>query len=632
MSDDPLVLGGEFPAADREQWRELVEAVLNGAPFDKKLVHRTAEGLAVQPLYTADDVDTASDPAGLPGAAPFVRGSHPAGHVGQGWDIRQRHVIRVPADTNAGILTDLERGVTSVLLGATVAVDVDVLEAVLDGVLLDLAPIALEAGIHQQSAIDALLQLWQRRGVPANAALGSLRVDPLGTLARYGSLDRSLPAAYARQAELIRALAEQPGVAVIGVDATPYADAGASDAQELAFSLATAVEYLRGVGGSGIDVDTACRRFEFTYAATADQFSTIAKLRAARRLWARVADVSGASAEGAAQRQHAVTSGAMLTQRDPWVNMLRTTIACFAAGVGGADAVTAAPFDDAIGVPDEFARRIARNTQLLLIEESNLARVIDPAGGSWYVESLTDELARAAWALFQDVERSGGMAKALQSGDVAGQIDAVWSARLRDVATRRAPITGVSEFPDVDEERVRRPARGVIAPLAAPALTVAPLPLRRLSAGYEALRDAADAASTTPTVFLANLGPAAVHTARATFAKNFFEAGGIRALGNDGFDDDAALVEAFRSSGARLAVICSSDSVYADRASSAASALKAAGAEGVYLAGNPGDQRDGWVGAGVDEFIHIGSDVLGILQAAHDRLGTGAGPHEGDRS
>lgn len=630
-SADQLVLGGEFPTASREAWLELVDAVLEGAPFDKKLVHLTPDGLAVQPLYGADDTDTSGDPAGLPGAAPFVRGSRAAGHVESGWDIRQRHLVDDLRATNDALLDDLERGVTSLLLQFAGPVAVADLDEVLDGVLLDLAPVALDAGVHQRSAVEALQALWQRRGVPAGAALASLRIDPLGVLARHGVLDSTLGDAYAHAGGLLSSLADHPGVQVLAVDVTPHADAGCSDAQELAYALATAVDYLRGIEAVGADVDSACRRLEFTYSASADQFATIAKLRAARRLWARVAEACGVTGDGAAQRQHVITSAAMFTQRDPWVNMLRTTIACFAAGVGGADAITVVPFDAAIGVSDDFARRVARNTQLLLAQESRLAQVVDPAGGSWFVETHTDELAHTAWRLFQDIEAAGGMAQALQAGSVAAQIDGVWRQRRSAIATRRSPITGVSEFPHVDEERLRRPPVPPVAPPAVQVVSVDPLPVRRLAAGYEALRDGADDASTTPTVFLANVGPVATHTARSTFAKNFFEAGGIRAVGNDGFDDAAALADAYRASGARLAVICSSDAVYAERVAEVAPALEAAGCERIYLAGNPGGHRDAFRAAGVDEFVHIGSDVLGILQGAHDVLGTGADIAEGDR-
>ncbi|NEA13363.1 methylmalonyl-CoA mutase, partial [Streptomyces sp. SID10692] len=247
--------------------------------------------------------------------------------------------------------------------------------------------------------------------------------------------------------------AEYPELRAVAVDALPYHEAGGSAGEELGLSLATGVAYLRALTGAGMSVEAACGQLEFRYAATADQFLTIAKLRAARRLWARVAEASGAPAAGA-QRQHAVTSPVMMTRRDPWVNMLRTTLATLGAGVGGAESVTVLPFDHALGLPDAFARRIARNTSTILIEESHLARVVDPAGGSWYVERLTDELAAAAWAFFQETERAGGLPAALRSGMVAERLAATWAARSAKLARRKEPITGVSEFPMPGERAV----------------------------------------------------------------------------------------------------------------------------------------------------------------------------------
>ena len=300
------------------------------------------------------------------------------------------------------------------------------------------------------------------------------------------------------------------------------------------------------------------------------------------------------AAEGGAQRQHAVTSTVMMTQRDPWVNMLRTTVACLAAGVGGADAVTVLPFDSALGLPDDFARRIARNTQAILLDESNLARVIDPAGGSWYVEQLTDQLARAAWDWFQQVERAGGQQAALRSGLIAGRIAENWAKRSADLARRREPITGVSEFPNLGERPVARDP--------APARPGGGLPRVRRAEAFEALRSRSDAilaaTGARPAMVLAALGPAAVYTARSSFAANLFQAGGIETalveVEATGQPDLQALADAFTASGARVACICSSDALYAEYGEAAAAALKAAGARYVVLAGRPGDRREAY--------------------------------------
>ncbi|HZY75043.1 MAG TPA: methylmalonyl-CoA mutase family protein, partial [Jatrophihabitantaceae bacterium] len=361
--------------------------------------------------------------------------------------------------------------------------------------------------------------------------------------------------------------------------------------------------YLRALTDAGLAVDEALELIEFRFAVTDDQFTSIAKLRAARRLWGRVAELSGAAPTLRGQRQHAVTSAAMMTQRDPWVNMLRTTIACFAAAVGGADAITVLPFDNAIGLPDDFARRIARNTQSVLHDESSLGRVLDPGGGSWYVESLTQQLAERAWSAFTAIERSGG-ALAYVDGELADALARTRAQRDEQIALRRMPITGVSEFAFLEEQPVTR------APSPRPAST-GPVAAHRYAEQFEALRDRADAAANRPTLFLAALGPAAVHSPRAGFAANLFAAGGICSVTGTGTVDE--LAQAFADSGCALACICSSDKVYAESAAEAAQALRAAGAAQVWLAGKVEIP-------GVDKTIFAGCDALAALNAAFDVL------------
>jgi methylmalonyl-CoA mutase len=453
-SADQLLLASEFNPATRDQWRSLVEKVLRRSGTEPDaLTSETYDGFALQPLYTADDV---SPDAGFPGVPPYTRGGQPHGAVATGWDVRQRHAHPDTTVTRKAVLGDLENGVTSLwLVVGPAGVPLDALPDVLDEVYLDLAPVTLDAGADVAAAAKALLDLHEDKGIQASEVRGNLGADPLGLRARTGrpqDLDGTV--------ELATRVAERYAkLRSVVVDALPYHEAGSSDGQELGYALATAVAYLRALTDAGLTVEDAARQLEFRFAATADQFGTIAKLRAARRLWARVAEVSGVST---AVPQHAVTSSTMMTRRDPWVNMLRTTLACFAAGVGGADAVTVQPFDTAIGLPDAFARRIARNTQSILLEESRVAGVIDPAGGSWYVERHTDELARAGWAVFQEVERAGGIAAALDAGLVDDKIAAVRAARTARLDAGDEAITGVTVFPNSDEKPLTRqpePAR-----------------------------------------------------------------------------------------------------------------------------------------------------------------------------
>ncbi|MFI1444649.1 methylmalonyl-CoA mutase family protein [Streptomyces fructofermentans] len=597
LPDDGLPLAAEFPETTHEQWRHLVSGVLrksgrelSGEAAEDALSTALEDGLRTRPLYTAHH---SSPDAGFPGFAPFVRGGSAAGTLAGGWDVRQRH-----ATTEAGAaLADLENGVGSLwLVVGDDGIPVPSLGQVLDGVYLDLAPVVLDAGRDVEPAARELLRLFEERGVAHEAARGNLGGDPLGHEARTGeALDHT---AVTRLALLCART--YPGLRALTVDALPYHEAGGSAAQELGCSLATGLANLRELTAAGLTVGQACAQMEFRYAATADQFLTIAKLRAARRLWARVAEVCGAP-EAGAQVQHAVTSPVMMTRRDPWVNMLRTTIATLAAGAGGADSVTVLPFDHALGLPDAFARRIARNTSTILVEESHLSRVIDPAGGSWYVEKLTDELAHAGWEFFQRIEKEGGQAAALRSGLVREALAATWAERSAKLARRREPVTGVSEFPHLDERPVeRRPA---------PEPPAGGLPRVRRDEAFEALRARSDAHLTAtgarPRIFLAALGPAAAHTARLTFASNLFQAGGIEPVTDGAFED----------SGATEACLCSSDALYEERAAEVAGALREAGAGHVSLAGRPGEYP------GVDAFVFAGCDAVAVLGAALDRMG-----------
>ncbi len=588
ITTEPLSLAADFPAATDAQWLKLVGKVLAGADFDRKLVARTYDGLAIKPLYTRADWRADGDASGFPGGAPYTRGSTALGNTVAGWDIRQAHGGADAGAVNKAILDDLERGATSILLRT----DGANLDRMLAGVMLDLAPVVLESA---GGGAPALMKLLAARGQQTVFA-GNFGLDNLGN----GATD--ITALGAAAAGIAR---DFPRARAFNVRGTVYHAAGAADAQELGCAVATGLAYLRAMTAAGMEIDAACDQIAFTLAADADFFLCIAKFRAMRRLWARVTEVCGAEIRTAPV--YAATASRMITRRDPWVNVLRCTVACFAAGVAGADAVTVLPFD-----ASDLARRVARNTQIVLQEEASLAKVVDPAGGAWMFERLTDDLADKAWAFFQEIERAGGMGKALPM--VAERIAAVQAERARNIARRKDPITGVSEFPNINEAD------------AAPAFDVPAAGLKpvRLAEGFERLRDLSDAfrakTGARPCVFLANLGAVADFTARAGFAKNFFEAGGIEAIPGAGGDDANDMARDLKRSGARFAAICGTDAGYAAHAADVAKALRAAGAQTVYLAGRPGDLEAALKAAGVDEFIFMGSDVLGTLERAHGKL------------
>lgn len=620
-------LSDGFEPADEDAWLAAVDKVLKGAPFTK-LLSTTADGITIQPLYTPDNSPGAHDDAGFPGAAPFTRGAHAARRADVAWDVRMVVTGADARTANANVLQDLERGVTSLELrwGSGPVTDATSLAAALDGVYLELVPVALRPGFDVVTASDALAALWAERGVEPADALGGFGADPIATLAARGGAGRDPERMLAELGSLAARTAERfPAVRSVTVSTLPAVEAGASECQELAVMLATGAAYLRSMAAAGLTADQAAGQIQVELAADEDVFSTVAKIRAARRLWSNLLAACGVSADAQAPALHVTEATRMLTRFDPWVNLLRGTAAVFAAGIGGADGVTALPYDVLLGDPSELGRRMARNTQLLLQEESNLGRVLDPAGGSGYVESLTDEMATVGWSLFQELESDGGMPAVLLDGSLAARIVDVRDARMARVATRRAPITGVSEFPNLGEA----PPSPTPEPAAEPHAGARPLLVPvRWAERFEALRDQADAARAAghePTVFLANLGPVATHTARATFAKNFFEAGGLLATtsqegSSTGFGSAEDAAAAFVASGATLVCICSSDPLYGELARPVATALKAAGAQRVYLAGNPGDRRDAETAAGVDEFVHVGVDVLASLRRAHQIL------------
>lgn len=609
MSEQHMILAGEFPAADHAAWMEAVNKILGGRDFDRVLTNQVGDGIVTQPLYTsADELPT----TGLPGTAPHTRGGNAAGNAVNGWDIRQVHGLRSPAELNGDILRDLQRGVTSIEL-MTVGLDQDGMARALEGVHLEMAPIALMAPDNGVEAAQHLLGILDQYGQPNSALAADLGCDPIARLADHGTVGLGSDEAIAQVAELAgRAAGSHEKVRTVRASSTPFAHAGASAGDELGLLASSMVAYLRALTAQGLSVDQALSQILLSLTVGTDQFLDMAKLRAARRIAGRIAQASGATDGALPCSLQTVTSLSVLTTRDPWVNILRATLGTAASALGGADIVTVIPFDAYLGQSDALGLRVARNTQLILQHESNLHRVVDPAGGSWYIEQLTDQIAAAGWKAFQAVEAQGGVVAALQNGWVQERLAATWHQTQEAVAKRKVPVTGVSEFPDIDEAPVTR--QPVSASASAPVTEIDPLPTNRLAQPWEDLRSQNESAGSS--VFLANLGPPAVHTARATFAKNLFEAGGIRAIANDGFETHEDLVAAYVHSGASLAVLCSNDDTYQTDVASVAPALKAAGCSTLFLAGNPADQEDAYRSAGVDCFVHLGANVLGLLKDA----------------
>lgn len=633
MTDAPAGLhhGEKFAPTTLTEWRSAVDKVLSrggkdltaeelAERFRRELVTETVDGLVVQPLYT--DLGNAPAP-GVAGAAPFTRGSSTLAHRRYGWDVRQRVVADAdPALTAERILDELERGSTSILLDVSSVGTIDAasLDAALNGVHIDLAVIALVTGAHGAAAATALLDVIALRNIAGDAAVGSLGIDPIGHWASTATGDVDADVAAAVQI-VQRCVAGAPGVRSVVVDGTVVHESGGGDVEELAYAAAAGLQYVRALTDAGIELDAALGQLEFRFAATPDQFLTIAKFRAARRMWQRITSMCGASADAQTQRQHAISSTAASSRYDIWVNMLRGTVECFGAGVGGADAVTILPHDElVVAGGSALGRRMARNTQIVLIEESNLAKVIDIGGGSWYVEQLTDQLANAAWSLMQVIERNGGLVASVRDGSLQAQLDQTRQKRETAIARRKLALTGVTEFPNIAEP--------VTEPRAVAALGVdlpfAPLRRVRYADQVEAQRARADRMAQTsgrPKIFLAAVGATSTNAARVTFAKNMFEVGGIEAVVGESLSDPAQIRQAYERSGARLVCICAGDTVYGELGVAVAKELHAAGPARLYLAGRPKGMEQALAEAGVDEQISAGGDVVAAVRTALDTIG-----------
>ncbi|MEC7289990.1 MAG: methylmalonyl-CoA mutase family protein [Pseudomonadota bacterium] len=643
MADGTLSLSNTFDEATEADWLAAVEKALKGGGIER-ITRQTRDGIKIHPLYRETEFESGSDLRGTPGAAPYLRGAVDTPDPYLPWDIRQSFTHPDPAATNAEIMRDLQRGVTSVHLGVEcsgahgcIITNLDQLSAALKGVRADLATVSLgHLGAGSGASAAGLLALWADRQDDPAAQKLAFNISPIRQLMATGKIGGGVDAAMAKTAALVDALAARyPLATSLEVDAQSVHEAGGSEAQELGVLIAGAVDLLRRLDQAGLAPAAAARQILFRLAVDANYGIGIAKLRAARRLWARVQAALGLDPQP--MQLHAVTSARMLTRYDAWVNMLRGTAACFAAATGGADIITVRAFNERFSVPEELGRRIARNTQIMTMEESGLGRIADPSGGAWFTETLAEDLAEAAWVGFQQIEREGGLVASLTEGKLQTRIAEKRAALIKDVGRRKIPITGVSEFPLLEE--IAAPVADVQAPPAGdgvdPAGVQALLPEYESSAGadtiaepldwmsvaapFEDLRDRAeahlDATGSRPAIFLATLGPLAEHTARADFARNFFAAGGVEAKAAPvPPESPSELAAAFKASGCKIAVLCGSDKRYAEAAEAAAKALREAGVVALWLAGK--HQAEG-----VDRHVFMGCDVVHELTLALAELG-----------
>ncbi len=656
-------------------WRKTVEAELKGAPFEKKLVTRTLEGIALQPVYTRADLERLQTVVTTtPGQAPYLRGKHADGFQNRPWQIAQEIAAGSAAEFNAALKNDLMRGQDALVIDSpTLLADFDSLRAALAGIDLSALPVHVHAGANALAAAALFLACAEENGHAWPKLTGGLTADPFTAWVSRGQLTLGLERELDALADWTNwASNHAPNLRTIGINARIWGDAGATAVQELAFALAAGADYLRALSERDVPLETVAARLQVAFAIGPQFFTEIAKFRAWRPLWTRVVAAYGGKPELAASMHvTAATSRWNTTLLDAHVNLLRVTTEALSAVLGGCDSLHIAPYDEVTGATNEFSRRIARNVHILLAEEFGFTRPCDPAGGSWYVETLTDELARKAWELFQQITAQGGFAAALRQGMPQKWVADAAAEKTDAVGKRRVALVGTNLFPNLREKPLTfavpppRPrakkARGAlpivtsaagwperfeaalaaaragasaedIAKLAGPRSRksdliagVAPF---RAAAGFEHLRAAADAFARKngqrPRVFLAKIGPAVQHKARADFSAGFFATGGFELLAKETFENGKLAGEAAAKSGAPIAVLCSTDDTYPELVPAFAGAAKAAQPKlKLILAGLPADPQtlESFRRVGIDEFIHVRANVQEILAKLQQEIG-----------
>ena len=614
MTEKKELLFDMFPPVSTEEWRAKVEADLKGAPFDKKLVWRTAEGFDLQPMYRAEDIEGLSTTDSLPGEYPYMRGTR----VDNDWLTRQEILEDTPEAANAKALDVLGKGVTS--LGFHVGnPSVEVLEALLKDIHVPAVEINFSCCPKSALALaEALVAFLKAKGWEKEFR-GSIDFNPMRRALRHGE---PFGGDIAKMAvELVAAVKDVPGVKVLAVDSVMLSNAGAYIYQELGYAMAWGAEWMAMLTAAGLSADEVARRIKFNMGVSSNYFMELAKFRAARMLWAQIAHGFGASEADSKMAVHAVTSRFNQTIYDAHVNLLRSQTEAMSAALAGVDSITVTPFDVPYQKPDDFSERIARNQQFLLKEESHLDKVVDPAGGSYYVEHLTVAIANEAWKLFLDVEENGGFLACINNDSVQKAIRATSEKRHTDVARRKEILLGTNQYPNINETAAQKivcdagaNACGCSHGEEAPA---AGLPNTRAASQFEALRLETEAAPKRPRVFMLTIGNLAMRLARAQFSGNFFGCAGYEIIDNNGFKTVEDGIEAAMEKKADVVVLCSSDDEYAEYAPAAFKALD--GRAEFVVAGAPACM-DELKAAGINDFVHVRVNVLDTLRDFNRRL------------
>lgn len=609
MKDTAEKLLSEFPEHSYEEWHAAAECLLKGAPFEKVLVNKTYEGITIQPIYRREDTADLEHLKDCPGAGTRVRGNRGDGYLGTGWEVSQVLRATTPAELNALIHEGLKSGQSelNITLPITSAQDVSV---ALDGVIADAVSIWWKSGADSEAVASAFFAAMESAGYEAKNLRGGFENDPIGDWLASGNLSPALGTRLDQMASLTK-LAEEsaPRMQTISVQGEKYHNAGATATQELGYAIATLVDYVEQLKARGIEPAVSLKHVRLSFAVGSDYFMEIAKLRAARWLFEKVAAAYGVS--DAVPHIHAETSLWNKTSYDAHTNMLRVTSEAFAAVVAGVESLHIGPYDEISGEDTAFSRRISRNLHTILREECGLDRVIDPAGGSSYIEWLTDQVAAKSWAIFSEVEAQGGMTACVKNGAVQSAVQDVCNAKMANIRKRKERIVGANMYPDLKGKKLN------MAPCSAGSSEgpseITALPPRRAAEEYEALRDASAAyeqkTGAPPMLLQLNMGPSRRYRLRADWTAAFFEAAGFQVDGKRDFADADVALKALAESDAKIAVICSEDVNYAEVVESLAQAIKAQKPDTILLvAGAPGENEAAWRAAGVDEFVNVRSN------------------------
>lgn len=612
MAEKKERLFDQFPPTSYQEWRAKVETDLKGADFDKKLVWRTNEGFNVQPVYRAEDIAGLKTTGSLPGQYPYVRGTR----TDNDWLTRQDIIADSPEAANAVAVEVLGKGVTS--LGFTVD-DPSGLDIMLRGI--DLAKVEINLRCCPKKAVavaKALVSLVEAAGC-ADTFRGSVAYDPLKPVLRHGAKDVDTAAIAARACELLDAVAPVAGLRCLAVESVILGNAGAFIYQELGYALAWGAAWLTLLTDAGRSADEVAARIKFDMCVSSNFFMEIAKFRAARLLWAQIVEqYKPADLDSAKMHVCAFTSRFNQTIYDAHVNLLRSQTETFSACVAGVDSIVTTPFDTPYRTPDTFSERIARNQQFLLKEESHMDKVVDPAGGSYYVEVLTDSLAKEAWKLFLATEEAGGFFAAAAEGKVAEAVNDSCVRRHTDVARRKEILLGTNQYPNINETAASKIEKGESCHCGCSAERGEhALCGKRAASDFEELRLATEAAAKRPKVFMLTIGNLAMRLARAQFSTNFFGCAGYEIIDNLGFETVEAGVDAAVAAGADVVVLCSSDDEYAELAPKAFKAL--AGRAEFVVAGAPACM-DALKAEGINDFVHVRCNVLDTLRDFNNRL------------